>query len=90
MRFRVPTALQTPAALPEPLAPPRKRWTRSECAAGAAIGVWEHEHLELIDGELIDRMGKNRPHANTAWLVVTWLIQTFGVEFVQPEVSIDG
>jgi hypothetical protein len=49
---------------PAPPIPPRKRWTRAECAALESTGIWEQQKLELIDGELISKMGKKRPHVN--------------------------
>ena len=49
---------------PAPLEPQRKRWTRQECVALETSGIWSQQHLELIEGELISKMGKKRPHAN--------------------------
>jgi hypothetical protein len=40
----------------------RKPWTREECAAYERAGLWEGQHYELIEGELINKMGKNSPH----------------------------
>lgn len=68
---------------------PRKLWTRAECAAVEAAGVWDQQHLELINGELISKMGKKRPHVNTLSLVYAWLISIFGPEYVNPEAPID-
>jgi Uma2 family endonuclease len=82
------TVTETPSR-PIDEGPRRKRWTRSECAALEAMGVFDQQHLELIEGELIDKMGKNRPHVETlAWLF-TWLVQVFGVRFVNSEAPID-
>ena len=77
------------AYLPASLDPPRKRWTRAECRALEASGLLEQERLELVGGELISRMGKNRPHVITIGLVVGWLIRVFGKEFVHQEAPID-
>jgi hypothetical protein len=60
----MPILLTNAPDLPLPQAPPRKRWTREQCTALAASGLFEKERLELIDGELISKMGKNRPHVN--------------------------
>jgi Uma2 family endonuclease len=76
-----------PIALPQE--PPRKIWTRAECEALGAIGVLDYHHLELIEGELIDRVGKKRPHSNSASLILLWLIEVFGPRFVQHETPID-
>jgi Uma2 family endonuclease len=69
--------------------PARKRWTRSECAALEATGMFDQQNLELIEGELIDRMGKNRPHVDAHSLLLGWLIQVFGARFVNFEAPID-
>jgi Uma2 family endonuclease len=69
--------------------PPRKRWTREECAVFEASGLFEKEPLELVGGELISKMGKNRPHVNAFRLMLIWLQKTFGSEFVDPEAPID-
>ena len=74
---------------PIPIDPPRKRWTRAECGQLQCAGVLDYERLELIDGDLINRMGKNRPHTNTLVAVLGWLIRIFGEKFVNPETSID-
>ena len=45
--------------------PPRKRWTRSDRARRLSPpGLWERERLELIEGDLISRMGKNWLHVH--------------------------
>jgi len=72
-----------------PIEPPRKRWTRSEYAAVEASGLWEQQHLELVEGELISKMGKNRPHTNALVFVQGWLVRVFGVQYVNPETPID-
>jgi Uma2 family endonuclease len=79
---------ETPFAPPPPQ-PPRKRWTRSECTALEASGVWDQQRLELVQGELISKMGKNRPHVNTLTRLQGWLVQIFGLDFVNPEAPID-
>jgi hypothetical protein len=53
-----------------PLIPHRKRWMREQCAPLEAAGVFEREKLELVDGELVSKMGKNRPHVNAAMLIL--------------------
>ena len=51
--------------------------------------LFEKERLELIDGELISKMGKNRPHVNGFRLMLIWLQKTFGDSFVDAEAPID-
>jgi Uma2 family endonuclease len=69
--------------------PPRKRWTRQECATLEASGIWAEQHLELIEGELISKMGKKRPHTNVMVIMHVWLLRVFGAEFINQETSID-
>jgi Uma2 family endonuclease len=63
--------------------------TRAECATLEASGLWDQQHLELIHGELISKMGKKRPHVNALVAVQAWLVRTFGEQFVNPEAPID-
>lgn len=74
---------------PRPLVPPRKQWTREQCASLEATGLFERERLELVEGELISKMGKNRPHVNTLMLMLEWLQNVFGKRFVNSEAPID-
>ena len=69
--------------------PPRKKWNRAECEVLEAYGVWDQQHLELIGGELIDKVGKKRPHVITLTLVQAWLVRVFREQFVNPEAPID-
>ncbi len=85
----MPTTATERPYRPVPVEPPRKRWTRAECDAFQAAGLWDQQHLELVDGELIDKMGKNRPHVNTFIVVYAWALRVFGEQFVNPEASID-
>jgi len=80
------TEIPVPAAAQDP---PRKRWTRSECAVIEATGLFDQERLELIDGELISKMGKKRPHVDIASFLLGWLIQVFGYRLVNSEAPID-
>lgn len=85
----MPTVVTDQPYRPVPLEPPRKRWTRQECTALEASGLWNQERLELIEGELISKMGKKRPHVNTLVFVQEWLIQIFGAKCVNVEAPID-
>jgi Uma2 family endonuclease len=86
----MPTVVtETPRLSPPPAEPPRKRWTRQECVALETSGIWAQQHLELIEGELISKMGKKRPHANAIAVVHAWLLRVFGEEYVNQEAPID-
>jgi Uma2 family endonuclease len=76
-------------AEPEILVPKRKRWTRAECRALESTGLCDTRRLELIEGDLIEKMSKNRPHVNTMIFVREWLIGVFGLRHVTPEAPID-
>jgi Uma2 family endonuclease len=74
---------------PPPGYPPRKRWTRSECKSLEVTGLWDREKLELIDGDLISKMGKNWPRVNTTALVMKWLTAVFGALYALQDAPID-
>lgn len=77
---------QVPTLITEP---PRKLWTRVEIAQIESTGVLSQQRLELVQGELINKMGKKRPHVNALVAVQAWLVQTFGEQYVNPEAPID-
>jgi hypothetical protein len=85
----MPVALTTALDPPAPLIPPRKRWTRAECAVLEASGIWDQQKLELIDGELITKMGKPRSHINALVSMMHWLADVFGQERLNPNAPID-
>jgi|SRR6478672_6231157 len=85
----MPTAVTEAPYRPVSAEPTRKRWTRAECEALETTGLLDQQNLELVDGELISKMGKNRPHTNALVFVHLWLIRVFGGEFLNPETPID-
>jgi Uma2 family endonuclease len=85
----MPTVFTETPHFPPPAEPPRKRWTRQECVALEASGIWDQQHLELIEGELISKMGKKRPHTNVMVIMHEWLLRVFGAQFVNQETSMD-
>jgi len=80
------TEIPAPIAPPDP---PRKRWTRAECATLEASGLLDQERLELVEGELISKMGKKRPHVNSFTLMLEWFLHVFGFRLVNVEAPID-
>jgi Uma2 family endonuclease len=84
----MPTMVELPR-MPEPALPRRKVWTRDEVLALEGTGILDHQHLELVQGELIDKMPKTRPHSIGLKVLYQWLMQTFGAAFVEQEVPID-
>ena len=57
--------------------PPRKRWTRDECEKLEMYGLLEAHRYELIEGDLIDKMGKNQPHIIWLALFQAWFTHRF-------------
>jgi len=83
--------LVTPAPVAQAATPGprRKLWTRAECEQLQATGLWDQQRLELIEGELIDKMGKNGPHTASLAAIALWLRRVFGDLFVLTEAPID-
>jgi len=49
----------------------------------------EGQQLELVNGELINKMGKNRRHVTTLMKLVARMFRVFGEEVVNSETPID-
>ena len=81
----MPTLLTPVPVETAQLFPRRKRWTRAECATLESAGLFDQRHYELVEGELIDRMGKNSPHVISLALIAIWLRRAFGDLFVLTE-----
>ena len=64
-----------PPLAEEPLR--RKRFTRDEVNRMLDDGYFDGQRFELIDGELIDKMGQNPPHRSTVTRVHSWLSEQF-------------
>jgi Uma2 family endonuclease len=62
--------------------PRRKLWTRAEYEDLYKLGLLDDQRLELVEGELIDKMGKNRPHVSGVALLLHWLMGVFGARLV--------
>jgi Uma2 family endonuclease len=76
----MPTIL-TPADIPPrpETAPNRIRWTRQQCDAIRDAGILT-DHYELIDGEIISKMGQKPPHSYVITALLTWLTRLFGAD----------
>jgi Uma2 family endonuclease len=85
----MPVAVAEPVSTTSPTDQSRKRWTRSEVIALESSGLLAGQHLELICGELLNKMGKKRAHVNAATRLRLWLERIFGPEFVACETPID-
>lgn len=69
-------------------APSPKRWTRRECDFLRENGLLT-ERYELIDGEIISKMGQKPPHAYVVSVLMDWLISLFGSLHVRIQSSIN-
>lgn len=69
---------------------PRKKWTREEVDRLLETGIFEGQRFELIDGELIDKMGQGPRHANAIRRINQLLSKFFGVERVQAQLPIEA
>jgi Uma2 family endonuclease len=85
----MPTAVAEPVYTESPTDHSRKRWTRDELNALEHSGLLAGQHLELIAGELLTKMGKNRPHVNATTRLRLWMERVFGAEFVACEAPIE-
>jgi Uma2 family endonuclease len=69
---------------------PRKRFTRSEVDQMLATGIFAGQRFELIDGELIDKMGQKPLHASTIQRCMLLLLKIFGAELVRVQLPIEA
>jgi Uma2 family endonuclease len=70
--------------------PPRKRFTRSEVEQMLEAGLFAGQRFELIDGDLIDKMGQNPPHATAIELCMEQLVRIFGVRLVRVQLPMEA
>jgi Uma2 family endonuclease len=67
----------------------RKRWTRAELAQLESLDVFEAGRYELLEGELLDTMGKLPPHTYALLSILKFLRAAFGDDFLSHESVID-
>jgi Uma2 family endonuclease len=80
--------LQPPISSDPPL--PRKRFTRSEVDQMLDTGIFAGQRFELIDGELIDKIGQKPPHANAIQRCMTILLKLFSGELVRVQLPMEA
>ena len=68
------TMLEAPPFVPEE---PRKLWTRAEYRHLIELGVLQDGKVELVNGEIWDKIGQGRRHI----LVVAWVMEALGAIF---------
>lgn len=65
----------TPVQLP---LPNRLKWTVKEFERLTEIGAFSGQKIELIEGEMIEKMSQNEPHFNAVLLMQYKLLSLFG------------
>ena len=81
------------ATLPSPTANeglPRKQFTRAEVERMMDLGLFADQRYELIDGDLIDKMGQNPPHASGIRKAVKKLAAIFGTDRLLVQLPIEA
>ena len=76
------------AAIPKPVwEQPGKRFSRDEFNRMIEAGIFEGQRYELIDGELINKMGQNPDHAFVITMLMEWLMGLFPPRLVRIQLS---
>lgn len=70
-------------SLQEALEAPRIRWTRAQCRELVEKGVLKAGSYELIQGDLVPKVGQSEPHVWCCHLVQFALVALFGPHFVR-------
>ena len=76
---------------PPPLPPTpqgRKRWTRDDCRFLENAGLLD-DRYELINGEIISKMGQNHPHTISVSLVFAFLLVVFGARRLRTQATME-
>lgn len=69
--------------------PYRIRWTRADCEDFVARGLLTPGKFELIDGEIIRKIGQKRPHSAGVGRLFAWCLSVYSGDFVQTQATID-
>ncbi len=70
-------------------APRRVRFTRDAFDHLLNLGAFAGQRFELINGDLIDKMGQNPPHAFALTLLMQYLVRLFGIERIRCQSPIE-
>lgn len=90
-----PTTPKPPAASMQDRGGRPRRWTRDEYYRAITMGLFPpEERLELIEGEIIQKVAENAPHATALDLSVPVLTQAFAGQQcylrIQHPITLDG
>lgn len=64
----------TPHALAASAAPPWRRMNREQYDALVATGLLESEHVELVEGDIVEMVPQGPEHANAIVELTRWLV----------------
>ncbi|MDZ4797970.1 MAG: Uma2 family endonuclease [Bryobacteraceae bacterium] len=67
-----------------------KDWTRDEVESLESAGHLAGCRFELIEGELIDKMGQNPPHATLVHILMILLAEVFGLRRVRMQLPAEA
>jgi Uma2 family endonuclease len=68
---------------------PRVRFTREDVNQMTDAGLFADRRFELIDGDLIDKMGQKPPHAEAIELLLDLLFEAFGPRRVRVQAPLE-
>lgn len=81
---------QPPVVLPDNRAMPRHRWTRDEVHKMLETGLLDPSgRYELIEGEIIEKMGQNERHVFVCIQIIKALLEIFGPNRVRPAAPVN-
>jgi Uma2 family endonuclease len=83
------TLILDPPLTTEATTLPRKRFTRTDVQKMEEAGLFAGQRFELINGDLINKMGQNPPHAWAIQLCNVILVTIFGLR-VRPQLPIEA
>jgi Uma2 family endonuclease len=69
---------------------PRKRFSREEVDEMLQAGLFAGERYELIDGDLIDKMGQNPPHGAAIVKIQKWLATFVDIGRIRIQLSMEA
>lgn len=67
---------------------PRKKWTRQECVFLRETGQFASSRYELIEGDIVPKMGQNEPHAYVTMRLLEIIVGIFGFAFVRSQLPL--
>lgn len=74
--------------LPEERFVGRKRFSRTDCELFERMGGLPHDY-ELLDGEILEKVGQNQPHAIGVMQAILWLAGIFGGQHVLSQTNME-